>query len=105
MGDRSRSPDAFPVDVGPWVSLRCTGASSRNRGHGREPGELRIMNRYGDPSRVTCWGSKFDVDGAPSGFGPEIEGVLFGVLHGTAHDLVVPSRSALGFGSAKPLLA
>jgi hypothetical protein len=72
----------------------------------REDSEvLTTINRYGDATRVRCWGSNFDIAGGASGFGVEAEGVLLGALDGAPHDLVVPLHSAIAFGTPAPVLS
>jgi hypothetical protein len=72
----------------------------------REDSEgLAILNEYGDPRHVTSWGSRFDVNAEPSGFGVAVEGVLMGALSGVPNDLVVPTYSALAFGAQSPVLS
>jgi hypothetical protein len=60
---------------------------------------LSILNAVGDSKRVSCWGSVFDIEAGPSGYGVEVEGVLMGAMGGIAHDLIVPRDSALAFGA------
>ncbi len=62
---------------------------------------LRTLNEASDPAHVYCWGSKFDMNMGPSGFGIDAEGALMGTMSGIDHDLVVPTDSALSFGSAE----
>lgn len=54
-------------------------------------------NRYGDRASVTCWASRFDINGS-SGFRIEVGHALAGALHDVDNGLVVPtsrhSRSA-----------
>jgi pimeloyl-ACP methyl ester carboxylesterase len=65
---------------------------------------LSLLNEVGDPQGVECWGSQFDINAGTSGFGIEIENVLLGALDGVSHDLVVPTSSALFFGTPRPVL-
>ena len=62
---------------------------------------LAILNTVGDSRRVSCWGSRFDIESGQSGYGVEVEGVLLGAMGGIAHDLVVPRDSAVAFGAAQ----
>jgi hypothetical protein len=66
---------------------------------------LRTLNEASDPARVYCWGSRFDMNTAPSGCGIDAEGALMGALSGVDHDLVVPTHSALSFGSSQVVFA
>ena len=66
---------------------------------------LPAIAMLGDPAKTRAWGSDFDMNGAPSGFGVMVEGALLGALEGRPHDLVVPTASALGFGRAQPILS
>ena len=66
---------------------------------------LSALALLGDPSRTRAWGGEFDINRAQSGFGVTVEGALLGALEGRAHDLVVPTASALGFGVAQPALS
>jgi pimeloyl-ACP methyl ester carboxylesterase len=81
-------------DLPPGISIMAEG----------EPA-LHLLNRYGHSTSVTCWGSDFDIDGPASGFGIEIEGMLRGAMYDIENDLVVPTSSALAFGTAAPRLA
>ena len=65
---------------------------------------LALLNELGDKQNVECWGSQFDRNAGTSGFGIEIENILFGALDGIPNDLVVPAGSALFFGTPRPLL-
>jgi hypothetical protein len=65
---------------------------------------LALLNELGDKQNVECWGSQFDRNAGTSGFGIEIENILFGALDGIPNDLVVPTSSALFFGNSRPLL-
>lgn len=65
---------------------------------------LAMLRLHGDISRVRSWGSEFDIQTAPSGFGVLVEGVLLGSFTDRLHDLVVPTPSALAFGKAEPVL-
>jgi hypothetical protein len=67
-------------------------------------GDLNMMNAYGDPALVQCWGSNFKLDRKPTGFGVFVSGMLLGAMNGIANDLVVPTQSALAFGTPQPLL-
>jgi hypothetical protein len=58
----------------------------------------------GDAVNTRAWGSDFDVDKAASGFGVVAEGGLIAAFKDRFHDLVVPSASALAFGSREPVL-
>jgi hypothetical protein len=67
---------------------------------------LDLLNAGPMPGpEVRCWGSKFDADKGPSGFGIDVEGVLTGAMAGLDHDLVVPTHSALAYGQPQPVLA
>jgi pimeloyl-ACP methyl ester carboxylesterase len=65
---------------------------------------LSLLNETGDPQGVECWASQFDINAGTSGFGIEVENILLGALSGVSHDLVVPTNSALFFGTARPTL-
>jgi len=65
---------------------------------------LHLLNRYGESDSVTCSGSSFDTDGPSSGFTIEIEGVLRGTMYDIENDLVVPTSSALAFGTPAQVL-
>lgn len=65
---------------------------------------LGLLNAVGDPKGVECWASQFDINAGTSGFGIEIENILLGALSGVSHDLVVPTSSALFFGTPRPIL-
>ena len=67
--------------------------------------DLRLLNEIGDSRGVECWASQFDANLGSSGFGIEIENILLGALSGISHDLVVPTNSALFFGTQKPVLS
>ncbi|HSU30772.1 MAG TPA: hypothetical protein VLJ11_06020 [Bryobacteraceae bacterium] len=66
---------------------------------------LEMMNLYGAASHVRCWGASFDISGPGSGFAIEIEGALRGAMYDVENDLVVPTSSALAFGSSAPRLS
>jgi hypothetical protein len=66
---------------------------------------LRTLNEASDPANVYCWGSKFDINRGPSGFGIDVEGALMGAMSGIDHDLVVPTHSALSFGLPQGVFA
>jgi pimeloyl-ACP methyl ester carboxylesterase len=65
---------------------------------------LRTLNRYGDRVSVMCWGSRFDINDQESGFGIEVGHMLAGAMHDVDSDLVVPTSSALAFGTPAPVL-
>ncbi len=65
---------------------------------------LGLLNAVGDPKGVECWASQFDINAGTSGFGIEVENILLGALSGVSHDLVVPTSSALFFGTPRPIL-
>ncbi len=65
---------------------------------------LALLNELGDKQNVECWGSQFDRNAGTSGFGIEVENILFGALDGVPNDLVVPTSSALFFGTPRLLL-
>jgi hypothetical protein len=69
-----------------------------------DSGALGMLNTIGDRYPVSSWGSTFDMEKGPSGFGVALEGVLAGALRDRTHDLVVPTASALGAGAQQPLL-
>ena len=50
------------------------------------------------------WGSAFRLDGPISGYGVMLDPLLDTVLGAAPHDLVVPTASAEGFGTAQPTL-
>jgi hypothetical protein len=58
-----------------------------------------------EPDVAQAWASNFDVNGQQSGYGVFVEGALLGALRDRQHDLVVPTESALAFGSAGPVLS
>jgi pimeloyl-ACP methyl ester carboxylesterase len=67
---------------------------------------LGALNAASDASNTRCWSSRFDIDKGPSGFGAFVTGGLGGMMSGIDHDLVVPTASALAFGTPEqPLLA
>ncbi len=66
---------------------------------------LGPMNLLSDEANVRCWGSLFDMANGPPGFGSFVTGALVGAMSGIDHDLVVPTASALYYGTAQPLLA
>ncbi len=66
---------------------------------------LKTLNEASDPANVYCWGSTYDMNMGPSGFGIDVEGALMGAMSGVDHDLVVPTHSALSFGSAQRAFA
>jgi pimeloyl-ACP methyl ester carboxylesterase len=63
-----------------------------------------FLNDLTDPAHVTTWGAKFDLAGQPSGFGVMTTGFLLGSFGNVSNDLVVPTASALGYGTAQPIL-
>jgi pimeloyl-ACP methyl ester carboxylesterase len=65
---------------------------------------LRILNSLDDEGGIECWGAKFDPSRRESGYSVLLEGVLEGALFGVESDLVVPTASALGFGTPQPTL-
>lgn len=65
---------------------------------------LGMLNTIGDRCPIRVWAGDFDVHSTESGFGVGIEGLLAGALSDRAHDLVVPTASALAGGIAEPLL-
>ena len=65
---------------------------------------LRMMNRYGDRGSVMSWGSAFEINGSSSGFGIEVGHMLAGAMHDIDNDLVVPTSSALAFGTPAQVL-
>jgi hypothetical protein len=65
---------------------------------------IGTLNAIGDRYPVRSWGSSFNIEHAPSGFGVAIEGALAGALSDRLHDLVVPTASALAVGAAQPVL-
>jgi hypothetical protein len=65
---------------------------------------LRMLNRYGDRTSVTCWASTFDINGPSSGFGIEVGHILAGAMDDVDNDLVVPTSSALAFGTPVQVL-
>jgi len=66
---------------------------------------LPMLRMLGNALTVRAWGSDFNIHTARSGFGVVAEGALLGALQGRAHDLVVPTASALGLGMAQPVLS
>ncbi|SFO04079.1 Lipase (class 3) [Nitrosospira briensis] len=67
--------------------------------------EVSMLQMFVDPVNTRTWGSDFNVGSGTSGFGAAVEGALLGALSDRRHDLVVPTASALAFGSAEPVLA
>ena len=65
---------------------------------------MALLRRLNDAGRVRSWGSDFDQKMGPSGFGVAVEGALLGAFGERQHDLVVPTDSALGFGTPEPVL-
>jgi hypothetical protein len=65
---------------------------------------LEVLNSLVDDGSILCWGSRFDENSRVSGFGVEVTGILQGALNGMDHDLVVPTASALGYGTPQPIL-
>jgi hypothetical protein len=57
-----------------------------------------------DESRLTAWGSDFDIERGSPGFGVSVEGILLGALGKERHDLVVPMASAMAFSGRVPVL-
>ena len=70
-----------------------------------QDGEVEAFKDLHLPAHARAWGSNFDIHGAESGFGPAAWGALHGALGSQPHDLVVPTASALAFGTAQPTLA
>jgi pimeloyl-ACP methyl ester carboxylesterase len=60
---------------------------------------LQLLNSGAASDHVECWGSEFDQASTESGFGIDTENVLTGVMGRIAHDLVVPTASALAWGA------
>jgi pimeloyl-ACP methyl ester carboxylesterase len=69
-----------------------------------EASGLGTLNAIGDRYPLRSWGSTFDINRQPSGFGVAIEGVLAGALSDRTHDLVVPTASALAAGATQSVL-
>jgi pimeloyl-ACP methyl ester carboxylesterase len=65
---------------------------------------LQLLNTGGGSHHVECWGSEFDPASNESGFGIDTENVLTGVMGQPPHDLVVPTASALAWGTKQPPL-
>ena len=57
-----------------------------------------MLNTTGDRCTARAWTGDFDVHSTESGFGVGIEGLLTGTLSDRAHDLVMPTASALAGG-------
>ncbi|GAA0029135.1 esterase/lipase family protein [Bradyrhizobium ottawaense] len=66
---------------------------------------MDLLRRLGNSGLVRSYGGDFDIATAPSGFGVLVEGALLGVFGERSHDLLVPTESSLGFGSAERALA
>jgi hypothetical protein len=64
---------------------------------------LSLLNSMTSPAGVSCWGSEFDFNKG-KGYGLELNNVLSGAIGKIAHDLIVPTESALAFGSQQPRL-
>jgi hypothetical protein len=65
---------------------------------------LRAMNQFDARDGICAWGSKFDLDGPEIGYSIFLNELLDGLMNSVSHDLVVPTDSALGFGSPQPPL-
>jgi Lipase (class 3) len=68
-------------------------------------GEVEAFKDLRVPADARSWGSDFDIYGKESGFGPAASGTLRGALGSEPNDLVVPTTSALAFGTRQPTLA
>ena len=68
-------------------------------------GEVEAFKDLRIPADARSWGSDFDIHGKESGFGPAASGTLRGALGSEPNDLVVPTASALAFGTRQPTLA
>jgi hypothetical protein len=64
---------------------------------------LSLLDSMTSPAGVSCWGSEFDLNKG-KGYGLELNNVLSGALGKIAHDLIVPTESAIAFGSQQPRL-
>ena len=71
---------------------------------GENSDAIGILRLVGNADRVRSYGSRFDIETAPSGFGVIVEGALLGAFGKRSHDLLVPTESALGFGRPQPAL-
>ena len=68
-------------------------------------GEVEALKDLSRPADARSWGSAFDIHGKESGFGPAASGALRGALGSEPNDLVVPTASALAFGTPQPTLS
>jgi len=68
-------------------------------------GEVEAFKDLTPPPDARAWGSNFDIHGKESGFGPAAWGALRGTLGNEPNDLVVPTASALAFGTRQPTLS
>jgi len=68
-------------------------------------GEAEAFRDLVRPANARSWGSDFDIHGKESGFGPAASGALRGALGSEPNDLVVPTASALAFGTPQPTLS
>lgn len=66
---------------------------------------LATLNYLDEPTGVECWGSNFDLNDPQGGYGLFLDSLLSGILSGTDNDLIVPTASALGFGTSHPVLS
>jgi len=68
-------------------------------------GEVEAFKDLVAPADARSWGSAFDIHGKESGFGPAASGALRGALGSEPNDLVVPTASALAFGTPQQTLS
>lgn len=68
-------------------------------------GEAEAFKDLLTPANARSWGGAFDIHGKESGFGPAASGTLRGALGSEPNDLVVPTASALAFGTPQPTLS
>jgi hypothetical protein len=64
---------------------------------------LSLLDSMTNPAGVSCWGSDFD-NNTGKGYGVELNNILSGAMGRIAHDLIVPTESALAFGTKQPRL-
>jgi hypothetical protein len=64
---------------------------------------LSLLDSMTSPAGVFCWGSEFDINKG-KGYGVELNNVLSGAIGKIPHDLIVPTESALAFGTQQPRL-
>lgn len=66
---------------------------------------LEAMNQLEDEDGICSWGARFDLNGPEAGYGVFLNGLLSGIMDNVEHDLIVPTESALGFGTSQAKLS